>query len=93
MTHFDKQHYVFNFRNPGLDIPNTSWSDVFSGKKNKIKNTDVDLANIITKAIKLALESKEDTETEYSQSENQQLYITNRFFTIVEVLMNINKLP
>ena len=75
-----KQHYVFNFRNPGEDPPITDWSVLFAENMIKNKAKSKDLSDIISKA-------ERSTETD-SKSSDEHISL-NRFFSIVEVILNI----
>ncbi len=76
-----KQHYVFNFRNPGDDPPITDWSVLFAENSIKHKAKSTDLSDVILKAEK-------STKSNNSKS-NDEHKALNRFFSIIEIILNI----
>jgi hypothetical protein len=81
MTKSSKQHYVFNFRNPGDDPAITDWSVLFAENKIKSKANNKDLSDIISKAEK-------PPESSSPKDDTEQVSL-NRFFSIVEHILNI----
>jgi len=77
MTKSGKQHYVFNFRNPGDDPAITDWSVLFAENNIKNKVKDTSLASVISKAEKS------------TKSDDDEHVSLKRFFSIVEVILNI----
>jgi hypothetical protein len=72
-----KQHYSFIFTNPENSIPETGWTKLFSGNKLKDDSTEKS-------------PNKKKAPLEVPELDSYPVML-DRFFTIVENLMQLNK--